>query len=390
MRYDCIKLKVLLASEDGVLFSELSSFLRLVNCMMINMVCNKTDYYSGAGSFFLKSAIVVLLMMILVACSSPLGSHVNEAVSNSYFHHKDGNAIVYSSNGAWAKVGYHIMDADAASFEPINDMLGKDNAYIYYKQSKQAHVDYKTFVVDGNVVRDEVNVYVKSSGLKPRLKVIDGADPASFRYIQENNKVWAKDAKNYYRIHRVVDVDYSSFQLMTDGLSADRDYIYANYRDVSPVYKVTGAVERVNHFYITMGNSLISYSIKNELQRIDFEQLYSIDVIDNHRVVVNGSRLVSFGMPFKYQDVDVKTFRVMDDRRHTIDRFHVYYNESVIEGADVETFEVLSIGYGKDKARVYYKGSVLEGVAPGNFRIEKSIATDGVVRFSNGAIIHDR
>ena len=71
---------------------------------------------------------------------------------------------------------------------------------------------------------------------------------------------------------------------------------------------------------------------------------------------------------------DALTFVVLAKGSYAKDREHVWYVTRLIEGADPESFVVLSNSiygryYGKDKNHVYMQGSIIPAADPGTFRL---------------------
>ena len=104
-------------------------------------------------------------------------------------------------DGAWQYRGTAIPDADAASFTALGDHYAKDRARVWYADTYRDGREYYTVA-------------------HPRVIVVDGADPASFRVLARDI---AKDARQVYdegKPRRVLDV--ASFELLDDGFARDR------------------------------------------------------------------------------------------------------------------------------------------------------------------------
>lgn len=73
----------------------------------------------------------------------------------------------------------------------------------------------------------------------------------------------------------------------------------------------------------------------------------------------------------KIHNIDLKTFDILG-AGYTKDKNNVYYNNKVIEGVDVKTFEVLEgsyFYYAKDKSNVYLRNERIEGVDVKTFEV---------------------
>lgn len=68
------------------------------------------------------------------------------------------------------------------------------------------------------------------------------------------------------------------------------------------------------------------------------------------------------------EGADVNSFQVIDDY-YAKDRFSVFIDFRPISGADPETFEVLGHGYSKDKNNAYYKYDQIPGAIPASFKV---------------------
>lgn len=76
------------------------------------------------------------------------------------------------------------------------------------------------------------------------------------------------------------------------------------------------------------------------------------------------------------QGADPKTFVSVDHISYTKDKNNVYYYGSIVIGADAKTFEIPSSGFPKDRNAVYYSGQRVTGADPGTFKVLSDFATD--------------
>lgn len=342
---------------------------------------------------------LIVFVLVMVRYFNRIGNAVDKTISDSYYHHKHKNKIIYSPMGNWFELGYKEISADPSTFTVLTREFGKDKDSIFWKGIEQT-VDHGSFVIDENgIPKDAFYVYY-DKGYQSQLTIIEDADPASFKPYklphETFNQQWARDNKAIYLYGRKVDADVNTFVRINQSLAADSKAIYAilydystqagtaetNTKVVRQAQRPIGNPESINDFYARIGNTIVHANWKNPFSSLEFEVIHTISLIDKRNIVVNDV-LISDGKMIK--GVDINTLEIIS-RELLKDKTNVYYDKEKIEGADVTTIASVSEFYSKDKNAVYYKTQRLKGANPATFTINyaTNIASDGKHSFEDG------
>ena len=157
---------------------------------------------------------------------------------------------------------------------------------------------------------------------------------------------WAKDSGSIYYGGKKINADASSFKLIRGALRENMDeYI-----------ELTYAVDKNAVYYD--GTRLLNADpsrfkpLNQTNERYAYEYGISGDTIYFHADPIVGA--------------DVRTFEVLwqtpkegctDGYPYSKDALHIYYQNTIVAGADPATFEGLDNGYGKDRRGYYLNGS---------------------------------
>ena len=186
---------------------------------------------------------------------------------------------------------------------------------------------------------------------------------ANAEYFKENGEIYYK--MPYYEIKsKVKDVDIESFEplkedreLIGDYYAKDNKYVYfygKKLKDVLPE-----GFEIVKENYVKDSKNV--YKIEAEIT--DSIPISSDNKINTKKISLDG--------------LDVKTFRALENSKdvtsidYFVDKNNIYYayeNLEKIQGADKNSFEVLSYYIAKDKNNVYYNGKKMENVDSKSFK----------------------
>lgn len=329
--------------------------------------------------------LFLLPFVLLQACFSRFSGEVDKCISDSYYYAKGSGEIIYSPMGNWFSLGYDKMEADPASFRPIARDFGKDKDFVFYKGNKLPQADHATFVVEDDVIKDAKHVYVSAD--YSSVKIVEDADPRSYRYLRDDmgySSKWAKDDFNYFLYNRKVEVDYPSFRILKNELVADKDFIYetttiANDTAIwgEPFLKkrdsVKGEIKDINTVYASMGNTVYAMHAQIGYQKHDFDEIRNMKIVEESTIIVDETLLVK-GLNFPYEGVDIATFEKLGEEApyaYYRDKNHVYYEGELIPDGDRDSFRLLDWGYAKDKKTVYFHGEVVEGADPHKFRYDE-------------------
>jgi hypothetical protein len=334
------------------------------------------------------ATILLFPFRILGKILSVYSGPVDATVSDSYYYSKFSKDIIYSPMGNWFELGYSKLDADKKSFKVIARDFGKDKNIVFYKDKKISGADVSSFVVENRVIKDSLHVYSEKDY---EINIVEGADPKSYKYLDIDKSYrgkWAKDNAAYFLYDRKVEVDYDSLIFLKNGFVADKNSIYetstieqeesipseqwtgwGNYR-LYAREAVEGEIQNVTSVYIIMNDCVYANHPNKKFQKIIFEKINSIRVIDEISIVVNDTLLVN-GEKFPYENVDHTTFENLNSQDFFLlskDKNHVYLDGKIIEGADAASLRILGHGYSRDKQHVYYYENKVEGVEADTFR----------------------
>lgn len=288
---------------------------------------------------------------------------------------KEGSGYVKDKNFVYSYyLAEKLPNIDAKTFEHISSSYFKDKNSVYlYKDKQIMGADPESFeVLGGSYVKDKNFVwranYASEGGEVRDAVVIEGADPITFEFLEIG---YAKD-KNfvYFGSEKTLDADVNTFVVVDYNYSKDKQAMYykgkllANVNpDFFEVLRCGFIKDNLNVFFVRQnGESVI----------LDGADVASFKIIENtcyakdkESVFFNNSgyRFESFG---KIEGADPETFEVISGG-YTKDATKVYYNGVNIKGSDVDTFELVGFYHSKDKNFVYYQGLLIDGADPKTF-----------------------
>jgi hypothetical protein len=150
-------------------------------------------------------------------------------------------------------------------------------------------------------------------------------------------------------------LDFDSLQLLFRG---KKPHLY--FRDASGVYFCDGIRECQKIPFLSSD----SMELLGEGGRLQYFRVGS-------RVYVYAPHLETSEFYLQeISDLSQDRFRLLDDffTEYATDEARVFFYGGIVEGADVETFQILPWGYARDKNHVYKDGVVLDGVHPNTFQ----------------------
>lgn len=346
---------------------------------------------------FLALSIGLVVIVIAIArYTMRLGKPVDAAKSDSYYHHRWNDKIIYSPMGNWFELGYAELDADPETFMILHREFGKDKNAVYWKDTKQ-RADVATFYLDENrIPKDQQHVYHISASWSDTLMVVEGADPATYQpYVlkdEDYNPGWFRDDHAFYLDGRSVEVDFQTFQRLNLVLSIDINHIYiTRSKTDKPITLIKsqknpgGDATGINDYYARVGNKVLVSLWDVDLIMLDFDAIGSISVLDDVNIVVN-NQLVSRGKLLP--EVDVASVEVLP-QDYLRDRQHVFFQGSIIPDADPTTFEVVHEGYSKDRKHVFFQTRILHDANPSTFKMDfaQGTGSDGIRTYRDGELI---
>ena len=312
-------------------------------------------------------------------------------VDDSDYYFKDKNSIYYEDSGNLHK----IENADLKTFKDLDYNFAKDKNNIYYKNKKLDGIDAASFEkiefnfikdknrlykidedeekneiklipinekvnlenfeeIGGNYYKDDKNLYYFGEN---EFKKIEGADPNSFKYDNENYTFIAKDKNNvYFEGEKVKGIDVKSAEGIDGFWMKDKNSVF--YRG-----KKLEKISSNNFNYFDGG---ISY----DKILVDKNGAYKLLESENQKDKI---------IPLDSKNIDLKTLErfdtPIDGSNYFKDKNGVYFlnGEKFVKiyGADRDSFDVTMSGkYGKDKNNVYFEGKRMEGRDPIEFEEE--------------------
>nr|WP_314114916.1 DKNYY domain-containing protein [uncultured Leptotrichia sp.] len=288
---------------------------------------------------------------------------LNSPYSSSIYFAKDKNNVYYQNK----KINGIVADG----FEQIQSNFIKDKNRLYKIDEDEEKNEIKLIPINekvnlenfeeigGNYYKDDKNLYYFGEN---EFKKIEGADPNSFKYDNENHTFIAKDKNNvYFNGEKVKGIDVNSAEGINGLWIKDKNNVFYEGK------KLKG-ISSDNFSYFDGG---LSY----DKILVDKNGIYKFIETEDNKKAIEVTRLDSKG-------IDLKTLEriesPMDSSNYFKDKNGVYFidgNKFVkVNGADKDSFRVTMSGkYGKDKNNVYFEGKKMEGKNPVDFEEEMEI-----------------
>ena len=332
----------------------------------------------------------------------------------------------------------------------VYEISVNDNDEVKVEPIKNLNIDVASFedIFGGLNYKDKNSVYyVDENNGKVSLKILKGADPATFEFgiiskdknsvfignqklegvsskgfeILDNEFNFVKDYKNVYYLDRESDgitykvkvldtkgVDIPSFEFLGDSYNK-------YYRDKNNIYFLNDKVDKMEFEKLVGANPKTFEIIDDYFARDDknvyffnkkvigvdaktFEEV-GYDIIKDKNglhILIDSNETEIKVKSLKADGIDLKTLKKLDNG-YFKDKNNIYYGLSgnlyKIKNADLQTFEVLtspyssSVYFAKDKNNVYYNGKKLDGIVPNDFeQIQSYFIKDknGIYKFEEG------
>jgi hypothetical protein len=332
-----------------------------------------------------------------------VGKPINAALSDSYYHHRWKNEIIYSPMGNWFELGYRELEADPETFTVLSREFGKDKHHVYWKGKIQS-VEHASFIVDEQrIPRDAQHVYYYLD-YGDSLYAIDGADAESYEVFKPvkdewNYYQWGRDKNSIYLNGHQLEVDRNTFTVLNATIALDSANVYIVQRDYDQIGGARAEVRVlkkaanpggipsvISENYVQFANALVLSNWKVDFSLLTFNKIESIKAMDERNVIVNHTILVSDGE--RIDNVDIPSLEILN-RDFIKDKQQVFYDRKKITGADAASFVIVFEEYSKDKTHVFYKNQILKSANPVSFTYDFAtrVASDGKLRFKDGVEI---
>ena len=312
----------------------------------------------------------------------------------------------------------------------VYEISVNDNDKVKVKPIKNLNIDVATFedIFGGLNYKDKNSVYyVDENNGEVSLKILKGADPATFEFgiisidknsvfienqklegvsskgfeILDNEFNFVKDYKNVYYLDRESDgITYKVEVLDTKGIDIPSleflgDSYNKYYRDKNNIYFLNDKDDKME-FEKLVGANPKTFEIIDDYFARDEKNVYffnkkvigvdaktfeevGYDIIKDKNglhILIDSNETEIKVKSLKADGIDLKTLKKLDNG-YFKDKNNIYYGLSgnlyKIKNADLQTFEVLtspyssSVYFAKDKNNVYYSGKKLDGIVPNDF-----------------------
>lgn len=289
--------------------------------------------------------IIVGLLFIafvgyIVGLFMRVGKPVNIALSDSYYHHRWKDKIIYSPMGNWFELGYTELEADPESFKVLSREFAKDKQHVYWKDNVQ-NVDHNSFTLDEQgTPRDAQHVYYHYD-YGDSLHIIKNADAQTYEAYKPvkqewNYFSWGRDKNSIFLNGNKLDVDRTTFNVLNASIAIDSANLYIIQRDYNQVGGARAEVQVlkkaanpggqplvISENYAQFGNALVLSNWKVDFSLLTFDKIESIKIIDERNLVVNTDILVSDGE--RIDSVDIASLEILN-RDFMKDKQQVFYD----------------------------------------------------------------
>ncbi|MDY8136882.1 DKNYY domain-containing protein [Aquimarina sp. 2201CG5-10] len=309
----------------------------------------------------------------LIQACSPLGSPVDEKISNSHFYNNSKTDIIYSPNGNWFELEATNLQVDIASFKVLSNKFGKDNDNIYYlgQAAQNTGIDIQSFNTKEvawmwHIGFDKNNAYifereVVEGKFKSKATIIKGANPITFTQL---NQYFSKDDKNYFFDYKMINVDYSTFKQINKSFHLDKSQAYYHTYQLFKSFEVDqNSFKKLDDYYAYDKTNIYYFAeyVRNrgekKLQIIPYSDFENVTAYNKTHLKVNDK---VFYKGFEIKDIDISSFTIIDEE-HAKDKNHVYFTGVLIKEADPETFHYSEKVYRyKDKNNTFLQGEIVK------------------------------
>lgn len=140
------------------------------------------------------------------------------------------------------------------------------------------------------------------------------------------------------------------------------------------LFKIIKVLATATLIYIFMGFTIcsqvygpsIKLSEKSNNYHMDF---YGIYYCKDHKMFCAKADRRLNNM-FRLEDVDGLSFEVIGEN-FAKDKYHVYYQDKILENMDPTTFHADSFDFASDRTNLYWKTYLLEGINPSSYKVLK-------------------
>ena len=315
-------------------------------------------------------------------------------VDNSDYYFKDKNGVYYENSENLHK----IENVDLKTFEALDYDFAKDKNSVYYENKKLNEIDTSSFEkIEFNFIKDKNGLYkIDKNDENDEIKLIPLNEKVNLENFEEIGGNYYKDDKNLYyfgenEFKKIDGSDPNSFEYDNENytfIAKDKNNVYFDGEKVKGID--VKSAEGIDGLWIKDKNSVFYRGKKlekissNNFNYFDGGMSYDIILVDKngaYKLLENENQKDKI-IPLDSKNIDLKTLEriesPMDSSNYFKDKNGVYFLNGEkfvkINGADIDTFEVTMSGkYGKDRNNVYFEGKKMEGENPKKFEEEMEI-----------------
>lgn len=243
---------------------------------------------------------------------------------------------------------HELPEVDAASFESIEDWLGRDNSHVWFKDQLVKGADPATAKVK------EYPLFYDNHDYYYQGKALNVADMNSFHILKcGDDELWATDSRYvYFKDQRIEDSDPESLELVAFYIAKDKHHVYYAGRILQDADPTTYEVFPTSNYAKDSCHVWYCGKLIADADPATFEVMEDFSFCKDGNHVWHGDVII--------EDADPATFQVLEDF-YWKDRNHVWHNKKILEGADAATFETISRKdtdqpNARDKYRNYING----------------------------------
>lgn len=272
-----------------------------------------------------------------------------------------------------------INGADGSSFRTLKQGYAADNRHVYLAGNRVENADPGTFKVHTNYFAEDTNDFFWMG------KALNVRDKKSFQLLGNADSwetLWAKDKYNGYYLsgNSIAGIDYETFHPV-DAQRPKQSGSYA--ADKSRVYFMEKVIPGADPETFEE----IDFYVGQDKHRA-YKQEKPLEIKDYTKLTRLGRLMYSDGINIYdsefhiMPDADVSTFVHISDNWYK-DKNNVWWNTKKLPGANPNTFspvrvsayyhgklEINSSGdfnFGKDEKTVFFQDSIIQGADPESF-----------------------
>lgn len=265
-----------------------------------------------------------------------------------------------------------IPEADICSFQALNYIAAKDNNHVYYANQIIEEADPETFeILNDCFFKDNKQVYYCVD--RSHIEVFSGLEPESISVL--GDRLITNGSQLYTSLGVVEDpiIDIATMQRLNEYVLADESHVYAmTGSDIIPLVVADGllpsALQLIGGPFFADNQNVYIYSPQHgDVRVVDGADPNEAEHLGG-QFLRSGDMIFNGASPHFIDIIDPSTFELLG-MLYARDSSAVYQiNLGVIEGADPETFRVVSFYLAYDQNNYYSYSSAISvpvsGVEP--------------------------